>query len=130
MPQSAKYGGMVWSHWVSQDFGKCMTMSLHDSGGRITGTTFTLWEDLPFLAIETHIENKGREPLILNKLPVFQATFASIPAEKLKLLGTGGLQKPGKQVGSYMWLAAADPETRHGIVAGFLTTERQRRGLR
>jgi len=105
------------------EFGRCQAMTLHAANGRTM--SLTLWEKLPFLAIDTSIENKGKEALILNKFPVFhgRAEFTRT-ADQLKILGTGGLSAPGKQIGSYMWLAAADPESRNGIVAGFLSTER------
>ena len=82
-------------------------------------------DGLPFAIVKTTVENKGKAPLVINKFPVFHvnAQFSS-SADQLKILGTGGLSKPGKQIGSYMWLAAAEPQSRNGIVAGFLSTER------
>ncbi len=82
-------------------------------------------DDLPFAIVKTTFQNRGKEPLIINKFPVFHGKLEfSRTDDQLKILGTGGLSKPGKQIGSYMWLAAADPTTRNGIVAGFLSTER------
>ena len=81
--------------------------------------------DLPFAIVQTRIENLENKPLIINKVPVFRGKVEFCrTADQLKILGTGGLSNPGNRVGSYMWLAAAGPESRQGIVAGFLTTER------
>ena len=46
------------------------------------------------------------------------------PADALRVLGTGGLATADKAPGSYMWLAAADPATRAGVVAGWVTSDR------
>ena len=100
--------------------GGAKTLCVSGSNGQ---TEFTL-DNTPFITVGMQIENKGKEPLILNKVPVFRAKFANSSLEKLRILGTGGLTKPGTRIGSYMWLAAADPESRKGIVAGYLTTER------
>jgi hypothetical protein len=40
------------------------------------------------------------------------------------VLGTGGLTGLSQGPGSYMWLAVADPESRNGVVGGWLTAER------
>ncbi len=47
----------------------------------------------------------------------------SFEPSALKILGTAGLRNPGEDAGSYMFLAAADPETRNGLVCGWLTAE-------
>jgi len=46
------------------------------------------------------------------------------PSTALASLGTGGLLAPDKNPGSYMWTAVADPVTRRGVVAGWVTTDR------
>ena len=82
-------------------------------------------EDIPFAIIVARHLNHGKEPVIVKQGPVFRGNVALFEqTENVKILGTGGLTKPGKQIGSYMWLAAADPESRNGIVAGFRTTDR------
>jgi len=45
-------------------------------------------------------------------------------AAALNSLGTGGLLRPDKNPGSYMWTAVADPKTRRGVVAGWISTDR------
>ncbi len=62
--------------------------------------------DLPFTLVETLTANTGKDSLIVNKIPVFHAKVDfGVAADQLKILGTGGLSTPGKQIGSYMWLA-------------------------
>jgi hypothetical protein len=82
----------VISGW--EDFGTWQETSLRDTGGRTD--TFFLLEKLPFLAIQPRIENKGRQPLIVTKTPVFCAKYTGSSTEKLRILGTGGLTKAGK----------------------------------
>ena len=125
LPKSAKFSGYVCEsiRRPNNDFGGWKSITLDDPDGHIT-TSIALRDNSPFLEISRSIENKGKEALIVNKIPVFRTSYAGVSTEKLKILGTGGLSKPGKRIGSYMWLAAADPETRHGIVAGFLKSDR------
>ncbi len=54
-----------------------------------------------------------RLPLGLGKKP-----------EQLRALGTAGLTHPAEHSGSYAFLSLADPETRHGVVAGWVTHDR------
>ena len=42
----------------------------------------------------------------------------------LGVSGTGGLLAPDKNPGSYLFLTCADPDTRRGIVAGWITEDR------
>ncbi|MEI8371724.1 MAG: glycoside hydrolase family 36 protein [Planctomycetota bacterium] len=87
--------------------------------------SITLPKDLPWAFLQTYVVNTGKESLVVNRTPLFQAKVDFGHAvDQLKILGTGGLSKPGRQIGSYMWLAAAEPKSRNGIVAGFLTTQR------
>ena len=46
------------------------------------------------------------------------------PAAELKTMGTGGLRAPGENPGSYLFLTCADPATRRGVVAGWVTEDR------
>jgi len=122
LKQFAKYNG-EFSELLGNggELGGWQKIALNDADGRTM--TLRLWEKLPFLAVDASIANKGKDPLIINKVPVFRATLPGT-SEKMKILGTGGLSTPGEKIGSYMWLAAADPESRSGIVAGFLSTDR------
>jgi hypothetical protein len=46
------------------------------------------------------------------------------PAAELKTMGTGGLRAPNENPGSYLFLTCADPATRRGVVAGWVTEDR------
>ncbi len=45
-------------------------------------------------------------------------------ADEVTTLGTGGLMPAAQALGSYVWMAVADPETRAGVVAGWLSQDR------
>src|SRR5260370_107801 len=46
------------------------------------------------------------------------------PPGELRALGTGGLVPLSLEPGSYAFLAVADPQTRNGVVGGWLTHDR------
>jgi hypothetical protein len=84
-----------------------------------------LFPTLPFVLFRSHLHNAGKEMTIIRKArPVGGAIDLGTPVASLRVLGTGGLHEPAKSPGSYMWLAVADPKSRKGVVAGWLTTER------
>lgn len=84
-----------------------------------------LYPDLPFVLVRGTRHNQAKESLDLAK--VVAATFTldlGKPAGELRTLGTAGLTAPDKNPGSYLFLTAAVPATRRGIVAGWLTEDR------
>ena len=84
-----------------------------------------LYPDLPFVLVRGTRLNPGPAPLDLAR--VVPATFAldlGKPADELRTMGTGGLLAPDKNPGSYLFLTVADPATRRGVVAGWLTEDR------
>ncbi len=81
--------------------------------------------DLPFVLIRSSVHNGATEPATLRQVRTLRATLdLGKPAESLKVLGTGGLKSPADKPGSYMWMTVADPQTRSGVVAGWLSTDR------
>jgi Melibiase len=54
---------------------------------------------------------------------VFDLTLDT-PLTELRTVGTAGLTAPDKNPGSYLFLTLADPATRRGVVAGWLTADR------
>ena len=53
--------------------------------------------DFPFALVRTILHNAGKESLIINKVPVFHSKVDfGRDADQLKILGTGGLSKPGQ----------------------------------
>lgn len=91
-------------------------------GGEVS---LELYPELPFALLRRTVRNGGRELL---DLPC--ATVANLaldlgrPPAALCTLGTGGLLPPDENPGSYALLACADPETRRGVVAGWVSQDR------
>jgi len=81
-------------------------------------TEITAPAKLPFVLFRRTLVTPGT----VNQVPVLSAKVAV--AGHLTTIGTGGLQAPEKNTGSYAWLAIADPQTRNGIVAAWLTHDR------
>jgi hypothetical protein len=84
-----------------------------------------LYPNLPFLLIKNEVRASGSNDLDLEH--VVAAEFLldlGRPAEALRTLGTAGLTTPDKNPGSYLFLTLAVPETRRGVVAGWLTEDR------
>ena len=95
----------------------------HPDGGR---DTIELFHDLPFALFRSTAHNSGTKPRYIHSLQPWHARveLGRRPATQLTTLGTGGLLPPDKNPGSYVWLALADPQSRHGVVAGWLTDAR------
>jgi hypothetical protein len=91
-------------------------------GGEIS---LSLDNDSPYLFLGGKLANSGDQLLDVKK--VVPATFTldlGKPAGELRTLGTGGLTAPDKNPGSYLFLTLAEPATRRGVVAGWLTNDR------
>jgi Melibiase len=82
-----------------------------------------LFPQLPFVLFRSTIRNSSTETSTTEKVNPLRFAVDFDP-QKSKVLGTGGLADPGKAPGSYMWTAIAETETRKGIVAGWLTSDR------
>ncbi len=84
-----------------------------------------LFAKLPFVLVRSRLHNRGTAPLLISRCPTLTALVdLGKPAQELRTLGTGGLLAVDKNPGSYAWLTVADPPTRHGVVAGWLTFNR------
>lgn len=84
-----------------------------------------LFPNLPFALLKTTLANDKTESQITRQLKTSALSLKlGKPASQLKSLGTGGLQDPAKDSGSYVWMTVAVPETRNGVVFGWLTHER------
>ena len=84
-----------------------------------------LFPKLPFALIRSSLRNDGAEATVVRTVRPFQTALdLGKPASSLITLGTGGLLKPNENPGSYDWLAVADPDTRNGVVFGWLTHDR------
>ena len=90
-------------------------------------TQFVLYPDSPFITIRHAIHNNDTNPLIIKSIhPLNFNVNLDKPAGELRSLGTAGLKNIDKNSnpGSYSFLAIADPESRRGIVSGWLTQEK------
>lgn len=84
-----------------------------------------LFPKVPFVLIRSSLHNGSPESTVTRTVRPFQAAVdLNEPAQALNTLGTGGLLTADKNPGSYDWLALADPNTRHGVVFGWLTHDR------
>src|SRR5579883_557100 len=87
--------------------------------------TLALYDSLPFLLIQTELHNSGNSQSERSQIvPVQFEVDLGLPIERLRTLGTAGLTVPDKNPGSYLFLTLADPGTRRGVVAGWLTEDR------
>ena len=81
----------------------------------------------PFLLIRSTLKNPDEKPAIIRNLQpfTFRAEFRN-QSKELCSFGTAGLKNIDKNSnpGSYSFLAIADPQSRNGIVSGWLTQER------
>ena len=81
-----------------------------------------IYKNLPFVLIRGARHNPGTNAITVAKWA--PATFSldlDKPASALRTMGTGGLLPPDQNPGSYVFLTCADPVTRRGVVAGWIT---------
>lgn len=87
--------------------------------------TLRLYRNLPFALVRLTVKNPDARPVVLDKVPVASLQVKlGVPADQTITLSSNGLQPAGKKPGGYAWMAVADPKTRQGVVAGWLTHER------
>jgi len=101
--------------------GRSIALTLVDG----STASLELYEALPFVLVRGKRHNHGSVPLEISN--AVTATFTidlGKPAGELRTMGTAGLTAPDKNPGSYLFLTAADPATRRGVVAGWLTEDR------
>lgn len=88
-------------------------------------TTLTLYGGNPFAHLETHVTNPSKDVHDMKKLTIVDLTLnLETDPDELRMLGTGGLQAMDRLGGSYAYSALADPQSRNGIVCGWLTQRR------
>lgn len=86
-----------------------------------------LFPRLPFVVLVSTLANGTGESTTLDRIrPVRMTLGANKQADELRALGTAGLTGVARESnpGSYSYLAVADPGSRAGVVAGWLTHER------
>ena len=104
-------------------YGQCKTIEItYADGGR---DLVLAPAKLPFALLRSTVHNGTKEATITNRVrPAAFTLDLGAPASELKVLGTGGLTTAGNKPGSYMWLAVAEPKSRRGVVAGWITADR------
>lgn len=89
---------------------------------------FALVGDLPFVLVQKIFagpkDSDAAPTLVVRDNLVRMSLAAPAKAEKCKALGTAGLTAVDSHSGSYAFLAIAEPESRSGIVTGFVTGNR------
>ena len=109
----------------SQDpvFGVGSRIAVPLAGGGVAA--LEIYPTLPFLVVRTTRANDTAEEQVINKAqPAVFTLDLGKPASGLRTMGTAGLTAPDKHPGSYLFLTLADPATRRGVVAGWLTHDR------
>lgn len=84
-----------------------------------------LFPGLPFALFRSTLHNAGAAEARVTSIQPFGAAvdLGKAPSD-LRVLSTAGLQPADQKTGGYEWIAVADPVTRHGVVAGWLTHDR------
>jgi len=109
----------------SQDpvLGKGKRLVVQRMGGGLL--SLELYRGLPFLLIRGQVLNDSPTPTDFTRLaPVSMTLDLKRPARELRTMGTAGLTTPDENPGSYLFLTLAEPATRRGVVAGWLTSDR------
>jgi hypothetical protein len=90
-----------------------------------SSNSLEVYRNLPFVLIRSQLHNNSKETIDVSKVvpATFTLDLGKRPAE-LRTMGTAGLTNPDKHPGSYLFLTLADPATRRGVVAGWLTQDR------
>jgi hypothetical protein len=106
-----------------QTFGRGRALEfLHRDGSR---DAVMLFPGVPFALIRSTLHNHGDSISVTERIRTFSGVCgAPPPGGTLITLGTGGLLEAEKNPGSYAWLAVAEPQTRNGVVFGWLTHDR------
>ncbi len=104
-------------------FGKGSRIVVSQANGSIVN--LELYNHLPFLLVRRELRNNCAAVTDYHKLAVvtFDLDLGKSPGE-LRTMGTAGLTAPDMNPGSYLFLTLADPGTRRGVVAGWLTEDR------
>jgi len=108
---------------IQNTLGSAQAIEIKYSSGNIY--TLALNRNSAFVFIKTLIHNPSDEKLIINKMtPVSFQVDLDKAAEDLRILGCDRLTSAEKERISYTFLAMAEPETRAGVFAGWLTNDR------
>lgn len=100
---------------------RALTVS-HPDGSR---DRLMLFPDLPFVVFTSDLHNGGDESATVEKVRRISCPLSpGVPPDRLRAYGTAGLTRPDEHSGSYTYLAVVEPESRAGVVSGWLTHRR------
>jgi hypothetical protein len=119
----AKEGSAKESEVSDKTFGKGQEIEIsHADGNR---DVLAVFPDLPFVLAHSVLHNGNKNDVRVTSIQPFASTLNldQHPGD-LRALSTAGLTPADKHPGGYEWLAVADPQTRHGVVAGWITHDR------
>lgn len=98
-------------------------LELSYNNGRIL--KFRLYEENPFLHVHTLVRNEGTQDMAISELDIADiAVSVSDVKRQVNALGTGGLISAQDATGSFTYLMLAEPESRHSVLAAWLTQKR------
>ena len=104
----------------SEKWGQGTSLRLTHANGN--SSTLTIYKNNPFLHIARSVSNSSTKDFMANKF-FFLRTEISLgeKLDKLNFLGTGQTSALKKAKASYAYSAVADPESRNGVVAAWLS---------
>ncbi|MFT4540660.1 MAG: hypothetical protein ACI841_000107 [Planctomycetota bacterium] len=104
-------------------WGRGELLTLTHTGSWIS--KIAIYEDSPFAHLSTRVVNNGPLPFATRSMAHVEMDLdCGVPVSAARMLGTGGLTTVDEAGGSYTFSALADPESRNGVVCGWLTHER------
>jgi hypothetical protein len=105
---------------VRTNLGQGKSIELNRPGGIVD--RIILYPGVPLVCFRRDIANDTGDVKVLN-----QVTPVQLPVPlngRINVLGCDGLTGADRERASYTFIAAAEPETRAGVVAGWITNER------
>lgn len=111
-------------HMVNDDiWGEGRELEVSYNNGRIL--KFRLYKENPFLHVHTLMKNEGMQDMAISELDIANITVSVGDATRqMNVLGTGGLTSAQNPTGSFTYLMLVEPESRHSVLAAWLTQKR------
>jgi Melibiase len=104
-------------------FGHGQNLEVTDGDG--DRYSIRVFPKLPFVLFRASLHNGGKAVMERRNLHLLSLDLdLKQSPETLRALGTAGLTRVDDHPGSYAYLAVADPETRRGVVGGWITHDR------
>jgi len=119
-------GGRATRHEVSDTIwgsGEAIEVE-YDAGG---SDRLALFQGLPFAVLTSRLANPGSEARTVDRIAAMGLTLdLGKPVADLRAFGTAGLTEVGGEAnpGSYSFLAVVEPDSRAGVVAGWVSHDR------